>query len=167
MRFGSVPAVEPHVVDIDAAATYDLRRRVLRATTPSDEVEFDGDDAPDTIHLGVVDAGRIVAISTWMTRSCVDHVDRPARQLRGMATDPAEQGRGLGTLLLRAGVARATATGAELVWANARVGAYAFYLRHGFEFAGPEFVEADTGIVHRRIVQRLGSARPVGRPTGG
>ncbi len=154
------------VVEIDAAATHDLRRTVLRAGTASTVVVFDGDDAADTFHLGVDVAGRIVAISTWMRRPFPGELDRTGHQLRGMATDPAERGRGHGSLLLMDGVDRARSTGSDHVWANARAGAYDFYIRHGFRFGGPEFVEPDTGIVHRRIVLRLGSVRGAGAPTG-
>ena len=52
-------------------------------------------------------------------------------QLRGMAVDGGQQGRGIGAALLTAGVERAAARGATAVWANARDSALGFYLRHG------------------------------------
>lgn len=147
----------PRVVEIDTATTYDLRRRVLRDGTATDVVELAGDDADDTVHLGIDVDGRIVATSTWMRRAFPAEPDRGACQLRGMACDPDVRRGGLGSLLLRAGVDRARRSDVEVVWANARRGAYDFYLGHGFNFVGDEFVEPETGIVHRRIVLLLDS----------
>ena len=43
------------VVELTAEATHDLRRRVLRTGTPRTDVVFADDDAPTTVHLGLVD----------------------------------------------------------------------------------------------------------------
>jgi thiamine transport system ATP-binding protein len=146
----------PPVVPVTAAETHDLRRRVLRTGTPSRRVEFAGDDDPATLHLGVRDAtGRLVAISTWGQRPFPGGPkEGRAVQLRGMAVEPAEQGRGLGALLLEEGVERAFADGAELVWANARDHALSFYARHGFEVVGDGYLDETTAIPHHRIVRR-------------
>ena len=58
-----------HIREISAPDTHELRRSVLRDGTPSDQVEWNGDDEPTTFHLGVrLDEGTIVAISTWLAR---------------------------------------------------------------------------------------------------
>jgi GNAT superfamily N-acetyltransferase len=49
-----------------------------------------------------------------------------------MATDPAVQGRGVGRVLVAAGVARVAARGGDLIWCNARAAAAGFYERMGF-----------------------------------
>ena len=120
---------------------------------------FDGDDLPTTIHLGLtVDARAttVVAVSTWLRRAVRRTGPRPrAVQLRGMATEPSMQGRGLGALLLAAGVrARPARTGAEVVWARARSTALAFYLANGFDAVGDEFIDATTGLPHVSCVVR-------------
>ena len=145
------------MIAIESAATHDLRRRVLRVGTVSTAVEFPDDDSDRTVHLGVELDGAVVAISTWTMRPPPDHPEIRAVQLRGMATEPSHElrGRGLGTLLLRTGIERARAEGADLVWANARTTALGFYEMHGFTVEGPEFVTADTGLPHRRIHLRL------------
>jgi GNAT superfamily N-acetyltransferase len=143
------------IVEITAADTHDLRRRVLRDGTPSDVVVWDGDDDPSTVHLGVRRGDELVAIASWMRRP---HPDRPtvdAFQLRGMATDPARRGTGLGAALLSEGVERCRAAGVTLVWARARATALTFYVRHHFEPVGPEYLDATTGLVHRDIVREL------------
>lgn len=143
-------------VEIGAADTHDLRRRVLRNGTPSSDVKFDGDDDPTTFHLGVRDdAGAVVAISTWLERPHPDVSDLPAFQLRGMATEPKLHGSGIGSRLLDAGVDLCVARGGEVVWAHARSTALDFYLRHGFATIGNEYIDATTGLAHIDVLQRL------------
>jgi predicted GNAT family N-acyltransferase len=144
------------LIDLLAEQTYDLRRQVLRAGTPSTDVEWAGDDLDTTLHLGVVEVNAVVAISTWLASPSPDldphHV---GVQLRGMATDPAMRGHGFGAMLLRAGIERARQSGADHVWANARSAALDFYVGHGFEITSGEFDNAETAIPHRRILLRL------------
>ncbi len=139
------------VVVLDAAETHPLRRAVLRNDMPGRPVVFDGDDRPGTVHLGVRAGNALVAISTWIPNS---HGNEPAVQLRGMATAPQLQGRGVGGILVEAGCLHA-ATLAPLVWARARDSALNFYLRHGFMVEGDGFIDETTRIPHHLIVKRL------------
>ena len=137
------------IVEIDPVDTHDLRRHVLRHGTRSDAVVFDGDDQPTTFHLGIrTPDGHVVATSTWLARPYAAEPDRPAHQLRGMAIAPEQQGRGLGTRLLRAGLDMCAERGSEVLWAHARSTALGFYLRHGFTVCGDEYVDAATGLPH-------------------
>lgn len=139
------------IIELEPGDTHDLRRRILRDGTASDEVVWDGDDDPTTFHLGVRVGGELVAISSWMRRPCVDRPDDDAFQLRGMATDPAHRGSGVSSALLAAGLDRCAVEGATLVWARGRVAALTFYERHGFSIVGPEYTDATTGLPHRDI----------------
>ena len=143
------------IVEITAADTHDLRRRVLRDGTPSDVLVWEGDDEPATFHLGVRTDEGVVAISTWLQRRYPDRPAEAAFQLRGMATDPAWRGTGVGARLLRAGLEHCAERGATLVWARARVTALPFYERHGFEPVGPEYTDLTTGLRHRDIVRSV------------
>ena len=143
------------IVTIGAADTAPLRRSVLRDGTPSDVVEFDGDELVTTFHLGARLDGEIVAVSSWFERPHVDHPGLAGRQLRGMATDPMHRGTGVSEQLLTAGVQRCRERGARLVWARARVAALSFYVRHGFEPIGIEYVDETTRIPHRDIIRFL------------
>lgn len=151
------PAGSPRVVEIDAPAAHDLRYRVLRVGTPSSVVDFAEDRLDTTFHLGVVIDDRIVAISTWIDRPSPDAPGVSGVQLRGMATDPAAEfrGRGYGSLVLRAGIERAASAGVEVVWANARDSALAFYEAHGFHVSSEPFITDDTQLPHHRILRRL------------
>jgi len=139
------------IVEITPADTYPLRRQVLRNDTPSHDVAFDVDDLAGTFHLGVLHAVDLVAVSTWAPRP---HRGEPAVQLRGMATLPSMQGRGIGAMLLEAGSSRAAVV-APLLWARARDTALPFYLRHGFTIEGEGFVDEATGKPHHVITRRL------------
>jgi len=148
----------PTVGEIAAGDTHDLRRRVLRQGMPSTEVEFVEDRWPGVVHLGVFVDGSIVAISTWVPR---EHDGEPAAvQLRGMATAPELQGRGIGGLLLEAGCDRMGADGARVVWARARDAALDFYTRHGFRVDGDGFVDETTQLPHHMVVRHLVGPRP-------
>jgi GNAT superfamily N-acetyltransferase len=143
------------IVDLAAADTHDLRRRILRNGTPSTDVVWDGDDDPTTFHLGVAADGRIVSVSTWIERR---YPDRPAAtgfQLRGMATEPDRRGTGVSTELLHEGVRRCQDRGATIVWARARCAALSFYERHGFTPIGPVYTDLTTGLDHRDILVLL------------
>lgn len=148
---------DPRVVAIEAAQAYDLRYRVLRVGTPSSVVEYVEDDYPSTHHLGVELDGQLVAITTWIDAPSPDAPDLVGVQLRGMATDPADhvRGRGLGSLVLRSGIAMAADKGADVVWANARDSAMDFYRAHGFEVSSDGFLTSDTVLPHHRILLRL------------
>jgi len=132
------------VVALSARDTYDLRRRQLRDGRIDAAVDWPDDHGGGTHHLGIVVDSRVVAISTWISRST-------STQLRGMATDPLHTGHGFGRRLLSAGIERAASHGTELVWANARVEVLGFYERAGFVAVGDVFATADTGLPHRRV----------------
>lgn len=145
-----------HAVEISAADTYPLRVVVLRAGTPTTDVRFHEDDWPGAFHLGIFDDGTLVGTSTWIPRECAGRAEVAAVQLRGMATLTSHHGRGVGSALIAAGIARAAHGGAQFVWANARDTALGFYLAHGFtvdgDIDGDGFVDAVTGLPHHRVV---------------
>ena len=79
-RWTTVNGPDLHVVELRAADTHDLRRRVLRDGTASDDVVFAGDDDPATVHLGLADRAGIAG------RRLV--VGRPARSRPGRPGGP-------------------------------------------------------------------------------
>lgn len=143
------------IAELTPAETHPLRRSLLRDGTASDQVAFDGDDLPNTLHLGVRVQGDLVAISSWMQVRYPDLPEHPAHQLRGMATTAAHRGTGVSAALLAEGVRRCAAAGSTVVWARARVAALGFYERHDFEPRGVEYVDITTGLAHRDIVRFL------------
>ncbi|MDP9453352.1 MAG: GNAT family N-acetyltransferase [Actinomycetota bacterium] len=147
------------VREVGAEATHDLRRRVLRQGHPEAEVRFDGDDAPGSFHLAVVDQeGRPLAVATAVPAPTPRRPGRRAWRLRGMAVEPALQGRGLGSRLLEAVVARAEAGGAEVVWAAGRDSALDFYRGRGWSVEGEGYLDAGD-LPHHTVVLDLAQGR--------
>ena len=142
----------PEVVELSPEETHPLRLAVLRHDTPTNDVSFAEDTDPGAVHLGLRIAGELVAVSTWIPRP---HNEQPAIQLRGMATAAQLQGNGLGSRLMQAGLERAAATGARLVWARARDSALDFYQRHNFVVEGDGFIDATTQLPHHLVVRTL------------
>lgn len=122
-----------------------LRHAVLRPGRPVEEVTYPPDDDPATIHLGAYDGDLLVGVATFFPDPCPHVTGANDWRLRGMATLPSHQGRGIGGDLLERGVAEAAARGASCLWCNGRVGAARFYERHGFVPHGEPFEVPHTG----------------------
>ena len=144
-----------NIVELAATDTHGLRRRVLRADTPSTDVIFDGDTLATTQHLGVETEQQLVAISSWYRRPYPAHPDTMAVQLRAMATAPNMRRRGIGSLLIAAGIERARTRGVKLVWARARDSALGFYQDNGFEVVGHGYLVAEVGQAHHDIIKMI------------
>ncbi|MEX0847090.1 MAG: GNAT family N-acetyltransferase [Ilumatobacteraceae bacterium] len=140
------------VREITTEQVQPIRLAVLRADTSTKETRFAEDDWPGAVHLGAFDGEHLIATSTWIPREHASKPGTPAVQLRGMATLQSHQSRGVGAALVAAGIGRARADGARLVWANARDAAMAFYEREGFRVEGDGFIDATTQLPHHVVV---------------
>jgi GNAT superfamily N-acetyltransferase len=144
------------VVEISAEDAHDLRRRVLREGTPSDEVRFEQDAWPATFHLGARDAaGALVGIANFFPSPTPWRDGHKAAQLRGMAVETGRQGTGIGRQLLDAAMERLRTAGFEVLWANARDTALPFYRRLGMDVVGEGFLTRDTKLPHHVVVRDL------------
>ncbi len=140
---------------VAALATYDLRRRVLRAGHPDAEVAFAGDDGPGAFHLALVDHdARVVAVASALPAPTDHRPGQRSWRLRGMAVEPQRQGTGMGAVLLDAVVARVHDLGGQAVWAAARDDALGFYLRQGWAVEGRGYLAAG-GLPHHTVVLDL------------
>jgi GNAT superfamily N-acetyltransferase len=133
---------------VPAAATYGLRRRVLRDGRADADVAFAEDDRPGAFHLGAFHDGRLVAVGSFSPEPVSVRPGRRAVRLRAMAVDPGYQGQGVGRRLLQEALPRLRADGVEVLWANARDGALSFYRRFGMEVVGGGF---DVTVLERPI----------------
>jgi GNAT superfamily N-acetyltransferase len=141
---------------ISAAETLDLRHAILRAGLPRETAIFPGDEAATSRHFGAFRDGRLVGVATIHKAPLVslpDH-DRPAFQIRGMATAEEVRGSGLGSALLTACIDEAKRAGVHWIWCNARTPAAGFYTRHGFEIVGDVF-EIPTAGPHYRMIRAV------------
>jgi GNAT superfamily N-acetyltransferase len=129
--------VHPEAVDV--ALVMPLRERVLRPGQSREQLTFEGDDAPDTLHAAVTLHGRVVGVASVMRNG---HPRAPRAgdwRIRGMATSVEMRGRGIGAALLAFCEAHAREQGGLRLWCNARVGARAFYERAGWAVEGGLF----------------------------
>jgi GNAT superfamily N-acetyltransferase len=144
------------VVEVDAEACLDLRRRVLRAGTPSTEPSFAEDDRPETFHLAAIADGRVLSVVTFTPQPLVSRPGAHAAQLRGMATEPDARGTGGGQAVFETGVERLRAGGYTLLWAKARDSALGFYERMGMHAEGDGYDTPETGLPHHTVVMDIG-----------
>jgi GNAT superfamily N-acetyltransferase len=141
------------VVEVGAARTHDLRRRVLREGMENKGVNFPSDHHPEALHLAVVDGDVIVAVASYTPESTPLRPGARAVRLRGMAVEAAWRGRGVGRLLMRVACERLRGAGFDLLWANARDSALGFYEGLGMEVVGDGF--DSVGLPHHVVVRAL------------
>jgi len=140
------------VAEVPTAEVLVLRMAVLRDGTPSQDPRYAEDDTEGSVHLGIRESGILIACSTWLPRPWPLNVDVPATQLRGMAVAKHLQSKGLGRILLDAGITRAKSLNSTYVWARARDNALYFYERNGFAIVGDQFVDEATGLGHHLVM---------------
>lgn len=141
----SVEQVDPH-------ATVWLRQRVLRPHQTYDEVLAET-DVPDLFAIGaLVERSLVSCVVAHPDPFPVDGAlpesaapEGAVWRLRGMATDPAQQGNGHGTAVLARALDELRLRGAGMVWCNARVPAEGLYRQAGFVTVGEPWDDPDIG----------------------
>lgn len=129
--------------------THRLRHTVLRPHQRLDEMVYDGDDDPTSLHLGAFRSGDTEGQAVGVLT--LNHTPMPGLaapgdfRLRGMAVDPAVQGEGVGRMLVERLITEASTRGARRLWCNARVSAMGFYEKLGFVTHGEVFQIAPIG----------------------
>lgn len=128
-----------HISKIPTEYTLPLRQKVLKPFLHADDCVNPGDDAPTTFHLGLFHERKLVTICTFLNESHPEFNAGNPYRLRGMATDPNYAGQSFGQILLQHGTVLLRQKYSDLVWCNARVKAFPFYEKMGFNFRGPLF----------------------------
>ncbi|HEX8463665.1 MAG TPA: GNAT family N-acetyltransferase, partial [Abditibacterium sp.] len=100
---------------IETAQTYALRGAILRPGHPPSESVFEGDDAPDTFHLGAFVDEKLLGIATFFPENAPFSPDSKAYRLRGMAVAQAAQGTGLGRATIEEALRLLEARGVEIL----------------------------------------------------
>jgi GNAT superfamily N-acetyltransferase len=131
---------------VSAEVGLPLRQRVLRPHQTIEELRAGDDDAPSTGNY-VAFAGDEVVCTASVRREAPPWAPgaAPAWRLRGMATEEAWRGRGVGAQVLAVVIEHVRSHGGGLLWCNARVPAVPFYRRAGFGTRGDEWVDPDIG----------------------
>ena len=143
----------PFVVgEATVAEIVELRRRVLRAGTPSAEPGLPEDDTPSAFHLAGRRDGEVVACVSFMPQPTPLRRGEPAWRFRAMAVDPVVQGGGYGRVILADGIGRMRALGVRVVWASARDSAIGFYESMGMHVEGDGYLDATTALPHHAVI---------------
>ena len=143
--------------------TFALRKAVLRPWLTPEESRASWQGYETQFHVGALIGGKVVSTAGFLVDAHADYAEAfgplPWR-LRGMASEPALQGRGLGGRVLDFGIAEiarrltARGQGSAVLWCNGRTGAQRFYERHGFRPIGALYETPGTGphyVFWRRI----------------
>jgi ribosomal protein S18 acetylase RimI-like enzyme len=134
------------IKEIRADQTRPLRQIVLRPNQKAEDLVYPGDDSIDCYHAGVFIDEQLVSIATVYPEAKKDEPSENAWRLRGMATLPEFQGKGLGQLLLENCMEHIRSKGGKTLWCNARIKALEFYRRLGFRTIGDTFDIPDIGL---------------------
>ena len=135
-----LPKVEKQPVkEIAYKDCYDLRLKVLKRKEWDYDYQYSGDDDPTTFHLGVTMEEKLVTIASFFANTNKYVNARNPIQLRGMATLPDYQGKGLGTLMIRAAIDESKKRNHDVLWCNAREEAVNFYEKLGFKISSARF----------------------------
>lgn len=133
--------------------TLALRSLVLRDGADNELCRFDGDDDDFSFHLGYFKDEELICIASFHQKQR-ENFDGKGYQLRGMATKPEFQGRGVGNQLLNFAIVYLRGVKANYLWCNARKVAFRFYLSLGFEFISDEFEMEGIG-PHRAMYLKI------------
>jgi predicted GNAT family N-acyltransferase len=112
---------------------------MLRPDSPIERCKFAGDEEDQTFHLGAFMDNKLVSVASFYFEKHPDLEEPFQFRLRGMATLPDYQHKGLSTELLKMAFPIIKQNFCHLVWCNARVTAVEFYQKVGFEKVGEQF----------------------------
>lgn len=135
------------VLRISASDTYHIRHKVLAPKLGLDAIKFQNDDDEDlSFHLGAFIDGQLVSVASFFYEKHPKFPDLHQYQLRGMATLPEFERKGLSSELLKVAFPIIRQNFCTLVWCNARKSAVGFYEKVGFlRTEDPEFEIPDIG----------------------
>lgn len=128
-----------HIRPIDAAEARPLRHAILRPNQPFEATVYPLDDQPESGHFGAFLRGQLVGVASLYREAQPGETAHRAWRLRGMATDAAQRGCGIGSALMQACLGHVRTHSGTVLWFNARATAAAFYCRFGFTIQGTVF----------------------------
>lgn len=97
------------------------------------------DHESTTFHLGLFSDDEIICVATFHEDKNVNLSSRYPYRLRGMATAQNFQGKGAGRQIVEAGIQELLKRNCDLIWCNAREGAFNFYEKCDFRYLGEMF----------------------------
>ena len=117
-----------------------LRHKVLRPHLPFEASCLPSDNDPDAIHFTLKKGDTILSVASLYSESLEVMSNNNTFRLRGMATEPSEQRKGFGGMILHSAIDHLKKkTDVEILWCNARATAFGFYEKMGFTILGEIF----------------------------
>lgn len=150
-------SLQYHIARISTAETLLLRQQVLKPFLHPADCVNPCDDLSTTYHLGLFHGGKLVSIATFLLESHPYFLAGHPYRLRGMATQDKYRGQGFGQILVMHGIALLLEKRCDLIWCNARIRAFSFYEKLGFQFSGPLFDIKDIGphkVMYKHLIPR-------------
>ena len=142
---------------ITVSECYPLRQQVLRPGHPPEASIFPEDEIPGTFHLGAIASDEtVVGIASFSPQTDPRIASEKSVRLRGMATHPEFQKKGIGAALLKRAFSEIQTQGFDLIWCHARTAAREFYEKLGLKIQGEEFLNP-IGIPHFVMTRKLPS----------
>lgn len=142
------------VKQINAIDTINIRKEMLRQDFPPEACHYPGDDDDLTFHLGGFMDNKLVSIASFYFQNHPEIPEENQFQLRGMASLPEFQGKGLSSMLLKTAFPIIKQNMVNTLWCNARKTAVGFYEKVGFEKLGNEF-EVDKIGTHVVMMKKI------------
>lgn len=127
------------ILPIRASDTHPLRQKILRPHQPIQEMEFPGDNDPETFHYGLFIENILMGIASVYKENTPGNEIINSYRLRGMAVEEKLRGKGFGKILVNKIFEELKEKDAEYLWCNARTNASGFYETLGFKIEGNEF----------------------------
>lgn len=127
------------VLRVTTQDTYKIRQQMLRPNGTVDDCKFKGDDDELTFHLGAFIDKKLVSVASFYFEKH-PKIEEPYQfRLRGMATLPEYQHKGLSSALLKTAFPLIKQNFCKVLWCNARESALGFYEKVGFKRISESF----------------------------
>ena len=143
------------IKSINAKDTFTVRHPVLRPGRPIEDCFFELDNHASSLHLGMEFNGEIIAVLSALPIKCENFPNLISMRLRGIATLPAFQKKGLGSqLMIEVEKRLIKLKKIRLIWLNARISAKSFYQNLGYKTMGETINIRGIGI-HQFMYKKL------------
>jgi len=128
------------IEEVSPDVVHPLRHKVLRPHLPLEASCYPSDNDLGAIHFTLKKDDAILSIASLYSELLETMPNKNAYRLRGMATEPSEQRKGFGAIILHGAMDYLKKeTDVEILWCNARVTAFGFYEKMGFTILGDIF----------------------------
>jgi predicted GNAT family N-acyltransferase len=120
------------VKKIQASETWDLRHRVMAPNRPFDSIKLPKDE--EGLHFGLFQEEKLISVISLFSED-------EKSQFRKFATEISEQNKGYGSILLNHVIEESIKNNVKNLWCNARMTAFGFYGKFGFEAVSETWID--------------------------